>query len=238
MTRSILLLALIATFSCCKHKEMKTNKVEGRWLNQAAITQLCQAQTADSSNASLIIGMEFTNDSIAVITTPTESLCLPLKYNADTVMLLDAVAKPIFTFINKVKSNEIELKQNTITIKLNRYDGKSMLYDEFAYQLNNLLFAGKYRLLPKNDTVIFEGTGEIKGLKEVTTYAPCIAGDCATIAETGLKTIWLGDSTRGFYHAWKKNNDTLIMYSLASHNTALSHSYFADKARFKLVKVK
>lgn len=238
MTRTIFVLAIIATFTCCKHKEVKTNKVEGRWLNQAAILQLSQVQSADSANAALIIGLEFSGDSIAIVTTPTESLCLPIKHNNDTVLLLDAVAKPIYSFVNKANSNELELKQNTQTVKLVRYNGKSTLYDEFAYQLNQLLFAGKYRLLPKNDTVTFNGTGEINGLKDVKTYAPCIAGDCATIAEIGLNTIWLGDSTNGFYHAWKKSSDTLILYTLASHNTALDHSYFAHKARFKLVKVK
>ncbi len=238
MKQIVLVVAIIATFTCCKHKELKINKIDGKWLNEVAIQQLSQAQVADSSNAAIIIGIEFIGDSLATLTTPTESICLPLKHINDTIRLLDDLAKPIFQFVYKPDSKEIELKQDTKSIKLVRYVGNNTLYDEFALQLNKLLFVGKYLLLPKNDTVTFNSAGDITGLKDVTTYAPCIAGDCATIAEPNLNTIWLGDSTSGFYHAWKKSNDTLTMFTLASHNTALAHSYFAHKTRYKLVKVK
>jgi hypothetical protein len=236
MTKSIaILLSVLLLLSCQKKTDKKQIFRHQKWLNESYVDFISHTLEIKDSCLPTLLGIELYRDS-AIVSMPSEVITMAVKHLKDSLFLIDKQKRTIFKL--KSTSVNLSLKKGNCETVLTPYNGQNTLYDEFALRVNKALFAGNYKLLPTRQSVILSATGKIIGLRPYLFYAPCLGGLCMKVPETKSNLIWLGDSVSGIYYSWDKHADTLILYSLASHNTAKDNSYYRQNIKYKLLKEK
>jgi hypothetical protein len=221
--------------SCRKKTETGLLQSHQKWLNQSYIDIISHRFEINDSCLPPVFGIEFYRDS-ATVFTPSDIIAMAVRQNKDSLFLIDIQRKEVFAF--KKTSVSLNFKTRNSESILTPYNGRNTIYDEFALRVNKVLFAGNYTLLSDNKVVKFSATGKITGLKPYSFYAPCLGGFCMKVPKSKSNLIWMGDSVFGYYYSWDRHADTLILYSLASRNTAEDNSYYRLNVKFKLLKDK
>jgi hypothetical protein len=190
-----------------------------------------------------VIGLEIVKDSVIVYTS-IEKIEAKIVIKADSFFVVDNARNVLFSFLADIKEDKdtlsFSLKQNTLNFPqiFTHYNGEKNPWIEFVNQINSILMAGKYSLVPSGSEVILSPDGDITGLPSSSFYSICIGGDCLNIPQDSVDIVYISDSIQGYYHSWKYSGDTLLIYTLTSENTANSKSYVPVDVKFKLLRAK
>jgi hypothetical protein len=79
--------------------------------------------------------------------------------------------------------------------------------------INEYLFAGNYKNILNDSSVVISTLGTIQGLGDRVNYSICISGDCQKFSEKPV--VFLSNEKHtGFYYEWELKGDTLNIYSI------------------------
>jgi hypothetical protein len=222
MKKFSLFIIAITLFSACKTSFIMNDQWLGHWVNKAFVDSIQLTKNPnliqntpfvelifdrpDSNLRQFIIGKE--SRSLTYVPLDENTLEVKNYQNATNAFLV-------------LQDNQIllqDLDQQTIAsfIKITAQDFPNEDISSYisygVCYINKILFSGNYQY-DDAERVTFHSNGGITGLPDMSTYAPCLSGECLAMSKKA-NLYATNKQSEGKNYDWEIKNDSLFIYDL------------------------